>query len=458
MLIRSCSPQSAACGAWPDEPARRALNLYWKDVAMKPQCAQALVLAATLVAGAIACETTLSGGAATPAIGRPECPSDSFAINVVDTVRRGRTAVIQPRTITVIPLAGPITNVPEFHDCQQLIKDKGYLALYAIFASFQLNKLVDSLDTLAYTITKRAFPAAEIYSNDTHEYAPLAIKPYFNCLYLYRDKSQWRANMVSIGKDEKDCSKPLVNPATAGTELKVLPISPKMNDDAYPPVARWDWDSAHGEQYIGIQCGTAWCEVGSQQFAPMPAMTSGPAFDPIQGFTATPEQSAQVYGIKGWYDEQQLAVPGTNGLQPGVVHGIIIPNPVLDQLNQATDFHPVTGKPWVHVATAVVNGSYSSKLHFSGGNNKIYLCYGTATECGVSAAPTCPPPADGKWWAKITSRRWPWPFWLWHNAAYRCVTQRLHPGVTIPGTVRWRWAVNDETGWIRCTNGCCTVN
>src|SRR5437016_4530915 len=247
---------------------------------MKQQSVQAL-LAATLVAGAIGCETTLSGGAATPAIGRTECPSDEFAIAVVDTVHTPRGDVTHTRTITTIPLAGPISNVPEFHDCQQLIqKENGYLALHAIFASFQLNLLADSLDTLAYTTKKRAFPAAEIYSSDTHGYAPLAIQHYFNCLYFYRDGSQWRANIVPIGKDETDCSKPLINPARAGTELKVLPVSPQSNDAAYPPVARWDWDPAHHEQYIGIKCGVAWCEVGSQQFAPAPALTAGPSFDP----------------------------------------------------------------------------------------------------------------------------------------------------------------------------------
>src|SRR5439155_180694 len=141
MLIRSCSPWSAACGAGLGERARWALYLREEEVTMKRQSVQALVLASSLVAGAIACETTLSGGAATPTIGRPECPSDSFAISVVDSVRTLRGVVTHPRTITTIPLAGPISNVPEFHDCQELIKDNGYLSLYAIFASFRLDLL-----------------------------------------------------------------------------------------------------------------------------------------------------------------------------------------------------------------------------------------------------------------------------------------------------------------------------
>src|SRR5437879_9744359 len=130
-----CPPQSA-----PGWGARRAgrCTSTGKEVTMKQQSVQAL-LAATLVAGAIGCETTLSGGAATPAIGRPECPSDEFAIAVVDTVHTPRGDVTHTRTLTTIPLAVPISNVPEFHDCQQLIQNEnGYLALHAIFASFQL--------------------------------------------------------------------------------------------------------------------------------------------------------------------------------------------------------------------------------------------------------------------------------------------------------------------------------
>src|SRR2546428_5019046 len=205
---------------------------------MKQQGWQAR-LAGTLVAGAIGCETTLSGGAATPAIGRPECPSDEFAIAVVDTVHTPRGDVTHTRTITTIPLAGPISNVPEFHDCQQLIqKENGYLALHAIFASFQLNLLADSLDTLAYTTKKRAFPAAEIYSSDTHGYAPLAIQHYFNCLYFYRDGSQWRANKEAVGKDETKSTKPPSKTPPAGAPLAGLPRTPPPEAAAPPPRAR----------------------------------------------------------------------------------------------------------------------------------------------------------------------------------------------------------------------------
>src|SRR5207245_9510779 len=119
--------------------------------------------------------------------------------------------------------------------------------------------------------------------------------------------------------------------AMAGSSTTFLQVSTQANDAAYPPVARWDWDPAHHEQYIGIKCGVAWCEVGSQQFAPAPALTAGPSFDPVTGFTAT-TGSDHVYTIKGWYDEQQLAVPAGDGLAPGACHGVLMPKPFPDPI------------------------------------------------------------------------------------------------------------------------------
>ena len=43
-------------------------------------------------------------------------------------------------------------------------------------------------------------------------------------------------------------------------------------------------------------------------------------------------------------------------------------------------------------------------------------------------------------------------------SAYRCVHRRIHSGEEIPGAVRWRWKEDDETMWVRCPQGCCTVN
>src|SRR5437879_13344210 len=107
VLVRVLSLPDAPCPphAAPGWVAQRAglCTSTGKEVAMKQQSVQAL-LAATLVAGAISCETTRSGGEATPAIGRPEWPAEEFAIAVVDNVHTPRGDVTHTRTIMKIPL------------------------------------------------------------------------------------------------------------------------------------------------------------------------------------------------------------------------------------------------------------------------------------------------------------------------------------------------------------------
>jgi hypothetical protein len=56
-----------------------------------------------------------------------------------------------------------------------------------------------------------------------------------------------------------------------------------------------------------------------------------------------------------------------------------------------------------------------------------------------------------EWWLRIVSG-------TPAKAKYFCVHRRGHEdiaGLDIPGIVRWRWALNDETIWIRCLEGCC---
>lgn len=418
-----------------------------------------IIAVTTLVVGMAACERGVAAGASPNVQAqRPECP-DSVAITVVDTIRRHGAVVIQQRTITQIPVAGPITNVPEFHDCQRFIRGNTYLDLYAIFASYRLAGLRARLDSLTDTTVYPqyqghlvAVPAAEIY-NYGARYAPLGIEPYFNCLYLFRHLGRWRAKMVPVGKRERDCRDPRVDPdAAPGKELPVQELKPPaFLESDYPPVARWDWDPDSLEQYIGIKCGDAWCEVGDSGFVSSQAHPSSPPVDNVSGGTLSPAELSRVFGIKGWYDAQQLAV-GT-GDAPGPAWGVIIPHPALGRADHNLSSY---FRPWVHVATAVLTDNYPSKLNFKRGANKIYLCNGTATECGVRApAPTCPAAADGQWWAKIRPK---W-LWFWQKPTYRCVIYRAHPGlgIPIPGTTRWRWWVHDETTWVRCSQGCCEL-
>jgi hypothetical protein len=401
-----------------------------------------LVLVTTGVA--IACKTT-----PTPqpfqVTGRPECPMDSVLIVVTDTVDN---RVMPPRAIINIPVAGPITNIPEFHDCQRFIVGKSYGPLVAIFAH-------DSLDSLYYSTPDSSAEftgaAAEIYSYDG-DYTPLRIRQGFNCLYLRQAHTRWEAILTYAGTHEKAC----LGRPTGGVQLNVIAQKPMPHGDDYPPVARWDWDPANETQYISIRCGNEWCEVGRSDLHPSePHAAAEIPAEPVPDFatTAANEQD-RVTRIKGWYDEQTLAEVGATGLKLSGVRGTVFPHPLLERMKDVADYAQ-KWRPVAYVRLDRQSDTYKSKLNLEKGLNRIYECYGDFAQCrgrGSSVPePPCEAGADHQWWAKIVSAE--------QSTEYRCVHRRVHAGIPyIPGVVRWRWDEHDEKLWIRCPQGCCTVN
>lgn len=374
---------------------------------------------------------------------RPECPGED-SLHVA------------------VPLSGPITGIPEFHDCQRFIVVRGsdtvYDSLYAIFAAFHLESLPDHFGK-SPSQPQIALPAATVYSYGG-TYPSLGIRAGFSCLYLWNPPS-WRAKMVPSSSG--DC-RPPVNPATVnGTVLEVRVASnPQYGAADYPPVARWDWDARRSKQYIGIMCGAAWCEIGDGGFVPSQVFGKLLPADPTLVQQPTSLEINRVSKIKGWYDAQLLAVVGPNGrLRPSGVWATFVPHPALDRTDNLANF----GNSWVHIGTVVLSGdlpSYKSKLNFvfdpaQPQSAKIYFCHGAPVSPGQSGGcemasaslPSCTPQPD-PWWAKIVSKT---------GTVYRCIIRREHPTASahIPGTVRWRWVLDDEGTWGRCTGGCCTI-
>ncbi len=320
--------------------------------------------------------------------------------------------------------------------------------------------------------TQQTLPAAEIYDYGD-EYAPLGIKPNFNCLYLYYDGTgAIRAKMVPVSSlsNQWDACLTAVDPSNAsivGTPLDVI-RTPGAAPDDVPSVARWDWDDEHQQQTIGIRCGSAWCEVGT------------PGFQRSQSYSVEPgtsSQVARVVTVKGWYDEQLLAVnsPTVAPARPSSVRGTIIPDPELGFRTKGSFRHT-----WIPVAYAALSVGandartveyYYKKLHFepvpvSGSLrslNGLQACFGTRGECNVPIAAlklnVCGPESAyygivryRRMWTKITSA-------TSRTDAYRCNKRRydplMPPSMTIPATARWRWVLSDETVWNDCVEGCC---
>jgi hypothetical protein len=432
------------------------------------------------VVGGVAACCCRSPGPPSVAVVHFACPGDPV---VIDIVNASSGAILQ--TVNGVPASEPITNIPEFHDCQRFVVGGGYDSLYAIFASFRLESLPALLrrDSSAAMLEKRRFmfvPSATIYSHGG-TYSQLGIEPGFNCLFLYRDLNgdHWGAKMVPWGgSSDPDCSDRRYAPSSSGTELKVNRIvEASFGDKDYPGVARWDWDPRSGQQYIGITCGTAWCEVGNASgFESSGTLSiSALSWQPLAGLVAPSTlASSKVFKVKGWYDEQRLELLATGNQTPGPV-GSLIPNPLLDSINHARGLAAYRDT-WSHVAKAEVRGAYT-KWNFTTGENQIFFCYGTTATCRVSdnlprvsgsstMLSNCPAdPTDPtlKWWARIVSAS--------GTPAYACVERRDHSAelanykqthpdqgeIRIPGAARWRYLPNDAGGWIGCPSGCCTI-
>jgi len=384
---------------------------------------------------------------------RPECPHDA------------RSLPGGPPTIT-----GNISDVPELHDCQRFIVQEHGKLRYTPFFAIYAN---DSLDTLPFRgrqMPDHGFSYAEVYADSA--YGPLGIVgPGYWCLVLQFDgnsQPQWRAKMIDRHLIGNTCKGPIRHPdSILGTELEV------QDDDIgefspadVPAVARWDWDREHYEQYIGVAGCNGWCEIGDSGFTPSPTYSTDGQFGP----------KAARRRIKGWYDEQLLAMlPAESpNLVPTRIYGTIFPAPDLGSYSSVAEFDEDRWNLVAYVQLDTVPDAghtfykntynYDPALH-PHDLNEIYLCHGTRLEClgnGASTVqPTCKKPFDqfeafssvvtDEWWSKIVAPD--------GSEKYRCVVYRKikYNVPHVPGTVRWRWKAWDEGSWDRCPDGCCEV-
>lgn len=417
----------------------------------------------------------ISGGAtaATSMASIPECHHENKMVKT-----QGVAGVTT--TLTTLSVSGAITNVPEFHDCQRfVVGDSDYGPLVAIYVSYKLDSLVDSIARLDSTktyvaeTTTNAVGVSEIYDYDG-DYAPLGIRHGFNCLMLYKKNHAYEAKIWPVD-DEKKCVTTGFDPTRADLiPLQVKPwggvITTPPGTQTYPPVARWDWDSDHKQQYIGLRCRTQWCEIGAAGFA------SSARDLPDGGTTSGGPTEMTVRRVKGWYDEQFLDVPASAGgsaFRWTRVTAKVFPHPAMKTYTMATYYNATTGHSNGWVATGFVSmGSaiphYKSKFNFDGtaagaelkDMNKLHMCYGTKGDCGINALAYTRCGYMNwlwsifypRWWAQITPAGG-------GPVMQKCVIRREHPGVTmgVPGTARWRWLATDPTTWEECLSGCCEV-
>lgn len=380
-----------------------------------------------------------------------------------------------------LPLVGEIANIPEYHDCQRFIMPvadqnaampkERYGPLVAVWAAHGLDSL------LMVPVQQRGsgIPAAVIHNFDRQEYRPLQIRPGFSCVYLMPDpasRGNWKAKIEPLGPSPKNCELPKSWTLIGGPELVVNPARPVQGlvADDIPPVARWGWDQASTKQYLGIRCGDQWCDISDGSFTPSNSAMAVAAIaanvarnvddmPPAAAITqASRSEILRVLSVKGWYDEQTLALrdPGTNQLVPSGITGIAFPHPVLDRMSKRsvlTTPTPVLTGTWIPSAYIIMSADYPGKVPLYQGLNRIFLCEGTAADCGIPPdGPTCGGTLGSSWARIVPEPGKGGPY-------YHCVRQMNHHPDIPAGAVRWRWSELDEKQWVRCpTTGCCTVN
>ena len=411
---------------------------------------------------------------------RPECPHDWTRLPAPqEKAPQPAIAVTNMTFPSGFSVPRLQTNVPEFNDCQKFILKNAAggaltygVALMAVFASDRLDSVVADppLDSV--------FAAVEVLNYSTYfTYPKLGIKPYFNCLYLWGRPGRLRAKMFPVADDEAQCGKRYAPTDIPGQDLAVREVHvPNFNKpNEYPPVARWDWDAVNAVQYIGVRCGAAWCEVGPGE----PENPGTPAFSSSASYVTPAGASKEdlVRGVKGWYDEQLLAVEESDEAMPSLLRGAVFPDTLLASLTS-----PMLDGQWRVVSHIALQRPepgqlvkelkyYKDKFNLdpiaSGSPlkemNHVLLCYGTVSSCSVPAVASkamkssCGNSALGaatstkRYWAQITSNV--------SSPMYRCMTPHTHAGIVdIPATARWRWLARDETSWRWCPLGCCEVN
>lgn len=413
---------------------------------------------------------------------RPECPHEYGKIKAPDSTELVNGTII-PAPAMLYGTAFPSTSdIPEFNDCQRIILESGsrYGPLMSVFASDRLGQLrfskADETDTYAVAAVQVLNYSRGFY------YRPLGIGPLFNCLYLWGYSGNWHAKMVSRGVDNSCSPRIDLSSIAGGTTLAVIeaPAGAFTNRSDYPAAARWEWDRRNNIQYIGLRCGPGWCQVGRADAA------GNPAFAPAGPYIAAPTDAARgadrVRSIKGWYDEQRLAIvkPTTGGGFVAEVSGVtgwVFPAPDLVRHTQFDHFKSFIPVAYVALETMLESDPavkyYKDKFNYDvvprgsalSRMTEIALCYGSWKSCAGWSLPdpalkaSCGGPAafaavaskgDKRWWARLTSR-------VTSSVIFRCVTRRTHDPAPndMPASARWRWLARDETTWDYCMSGCC---
>jgi hypothetical protein len=376
-----------------------------------------------------------------------------LCVRRVDSASRAtRLRHAQPQALQ---LATMFFDVPEYHDEGRLPIDRemagGELGPVAgIYASPFLGGFTRPAQIYEQGLpgTFAALVIVEGKPGDPvpQSYARLQLQTGVNCVYLYVDpptagsSGGYLANLrytarVSHPTDGR-CDR---NAAMTASVLPVIAVKSNRfsGDTDYPAVARFDTD-INGHPLMSVRCLNAFCEIGvaTEKGVRAPDHLNRPnsnaaKWDPLVG-------GERQKIVKGWHDEQALAIRGTDYVwRASDVKALILPEPDAAQYDSA-NFH----NQWKTVGTIQIDKAVptTSKYYRWGlrqGDNKLQFRYN---------------PANTKWEAQVISPSGAAPI------PWGLMERTVHHDVTVPAIVRFRWTEADDGVWAPCGNACCKAS
>jgi hypothetical protein len=316
--------------------------------------------------------------------------------------------------------------IPEAHDEQPLPDGGGKYGPKAyIFAS----PYIDGFRTNAqfFEHGTRGVLVAVVYVNAPVNaalpttYRNLQLSGGVNCVWLSLTRpagvDTWRAYVTPATVSDSTCAEPTPPP----TLLAVRRTTSFPNHADYPPVARFS-EAQGGQPLLSTKCVRGWCEIGPSAFL------SKAALIPVT------VASARETRVKGWHDEQQLAVDAGGGVMLPGPYATVRPVRNLEGRSAASFRSQWVRVATIHFSTAPTAGTTYANWGLRAGSNHLDLIL-----------------FEGRWVGRIVRadgsiRYWP------H------VQRHVHHDAPVPGTARFRWTAADEGVWVLCGQACCLVD
>jgi hypothetical protein len=213
---------------------------------------------------------------------------------------------------------------------------------------------------------------------------------------------------------------------TSAVEIAVAQASFSVPVGTIPPVTRFVQETEKSA-LLGVRCGSSWCDVGAASGG-VPISILESRGDIPAALQKTPQVT-----VKGWFDEQHIAVDAA-GHTPPLTYDIgaaVVPLPGLRHISLDKYASGYQDVGYVYMPKTLPK--YQERWGFKQGWNKISI-----------------KGSGDSWSAVITD-----PDKREHT---RTVYYTPHTLGSLPGTARWDWMDGDEYIWISCDVGCCLID